>query len=155
VSTAEDKQSEKTTSIHALRRSTLFLLKSAIVVFTVALLFVLFNADESNPILSDRNRVILFTPILMVFFVGAIFIFPIGWFKTVKWMFVMAFNVRKEVPAYKYWFNAFNTVFCPSYLTPKGLEARASLLDALKWLGAGSLLILLVFLMQYFAGTDF
>lgn len=142
------------TSIHSLARTLAFLLKAAALVFAVALLFVLFNADESNSTWSQRNRAILFTPMLMIFFIGAVFVFPVGWFKTVRWMLVMAVNVRDDVPMYKYWFNGFNTLFLPSYLTPKGLEARARLLEALKWLGAGSLLILLVFVTQYLSGME-
>ena len=147
-------QENGVTSVESLTRAFLFLLKAAAVVFVIALLFVLFGNGEDKSIFSDRNRVILFGPTMMIFFVGGLFLFPIGWFKTVKWMFVMAFNVREDVPAYKYWFNALNALFCPRYLTEKGLAARSNLLDALKWVGAGSLMIVLTFTMQYLSGLD-
>jgi hypothetical protein len=147
-------QENEITSVESLTRAFLFLFKTAAVVFVIALLFVLAGNGEDNSIFSDRNRAILFGPTMLIFFVGGLFLFPIGWFKTVKWMFVMAFNVREDVPAYKYWFNAFNTLFCPRYLTEKGLAARSNLIDALKWAGAGSLMIVLTFAMQYLSGID-
>lgn len=142
------------TSVKSLTRASQLLFTVAAVVFVIGLLFLLVGDDEGDSILSDQNRAILFGPPMIIFFVGGLFLFPIGWFKTVKWMFVMARNVREDIPAYKYCFNAFNTLFCPRYLTEKGLSARANVFDALKWLGAGSLMIVLAFAMQSLSGID-
>jgi hypothetical protein len=143
------------TSVESLTRATLFLFKAAGVIFVGSLLLALFLAYASGPTPSELDREILFGPTMLIFFVGVMIMLPIAVFKTTKWMLVMAFNVRDDVPAHKYWFNAFNTLFWPSYLTPKGLEARSNLLDALKWEGVVCLLGLLLFAMSHFSGVDF
>ena len=140
------------TSVESLTRAFFLLFKAAAVLFVIGVLFVLYLASEENPFLSNQNRFILFGPAMFVFFVGAIILFPIGWFKTVKLMLVMAFDIREGVFTNERGLNSFYALFYPRYLTGEGLEARSKLIDALKWAGAGSLMIVLTFAMDHLSG---
>ena len=129
------------TSLEQLRRTTEFLIKASLVGILLAAAASFFLLDSSESILSTARLRILAYPVLFTSFAGALFIFPVGWFKTVKWLLLMAREVKPAMPASSYLYNRFNALFIPNVLTAKGLESRGNLIEGLKWIGVGAVLI--------------
>jgi hypothetical protein len=142
------------TSIQTLKTALRLLLRLSLAVFIFAALLVLVAGTGDDLKFSADNRMVLFGPLLLIWFVAAMIVLPIGLFLIIKWTIITVCNVRKDIPMRKYWFNPFNAIIWQQYLTPKGREARRKVLDGVIWACASAIIAVMLLLLQMLAGVE-
>jgi len=88
---------------------------------------------------------LLLTPVLVVLFASTIVIFPIGIILVGWWFVRTCMEVRKDLPVWQRLLFGPHLPFSDRYLTPVGAEYRVRFMGALRFLGVGVILALLVF----------
>jgi hypothetical protein len=131
-------------SVNGLRRTLVFLAKSTVVGSALAVTIAIATLEDGQSILSETSVQIVASPLLLVSFVGATFIFPVGWFKTLKWWLKMPRRFSSKAGFLDRSFFPFSVVLRAGILEDPETPSRQNFIDALKWLGAGCVLILIV-----------
>jgi hypothetical protein len=131
------------TSISELRRTLIFIAKACAVGLVLALVINFSMLDERHTLFSEASLRIVAMPILLVTLIGALLIFPVGWFKTFKWWLLMPREFSSKAGILDRIYFPFSALIRPTILADPHTEARQKMIDALKWSGAGCLLILI------------
>jgi hypothetical protein len=129
------------TSIANLRKTIWFLLLVAAIGCITSVIFVTFAPGNDSGSASDDYTIVLSRTVVLIGFLGAIFIVPIGLWKIAKFWGSRASYFRSELGAVAFAFFPMSVAVMPELLTEQGREIRRELMDALKWVLAGIVLV--------------
>ena len=121
----------------------MFLAVACFLGMAIALIFVIASTSEDASLFSIATLRAVAIPVLLTSFVGALFILPVGLLKTGKSWVMMPSKFSEEVTLLDRIYFPFSALVRPKILADPKTPARAKFLDALKWLGAGTILALI------------